>query len=42
MSDFDRTPAGTRGIGADRAVAIDEGLRAYMIRVYNTMAVAWR
>src|ERR1700747_1442970 len=40
MSDFDRNyAAARRGVGADRAVAIDEGLRAYMIRVYNYMAV---
>jgi uncharacterized protein len=40
MSDFDRNYAAARnGVGADRAVAIDEGLRAYMIRVYNNMAL---
>jgi uncharacterized protein len=40
MSDFDRNYAAARpGIGADRAIAIDEGLRAYMIRVYNYMAM---
>jgi hypothetical protein len=39
MSDFDRNYAAMRGVGTDRAVAIDEGLRAYMIRVYNTMAI---
>src|SRR5262245_35875021 len=40
MSDFDRNYAAARsGVGADRAVAIDQGLRAYMIRVYNNMAV---
>jgi uncharacterized protein len=40
MSDFDRNYAApSRGVGADRAVAIDQGLRAYMIRVYNYMAV---
>jgi FtsH-binding integral membrane protein len=38
MSDFNRNPA-ARGFGADRAVAIDAGLRAYMIRVYNYMAL---
>jgi FtsH-binding integral membrane protein len=39
MSDFDRNYASaTRGVGAGRAVAIDAGLRAYMIRVYNYMA----
>ncbi len=40
MSDFDRNVASARGFGADRAVAIDQGLRAYMIRVYNYMAGA--
>ena len=39
MSDFDRNVA-ARGGFADRAVAIDAGLRAYMIRVYNYMAAA--
>jgi uncharacterized protein len=40
MSDFDRNyAAARRSVGADRAVAIDQGLRAYMIRVYNYMAV---
>src|SRR3974390_2293605 len=40
MSDFDRNyAAARRGVGADRAVAIDAGLRAYMIRVYNYMAM---
>jgi FtsH-binding integral membrane protein len=38
MSDFDRNSAAARGFGADRAVAIDQGLRAHMIRVYNYMA----
>jgi FtsH-binding integral membrane protein len=38
MSDFDRNYAAARGAGADRALAIDQGLRAYMLRVYNTMA----
>ena len=37
MSDFDRNVATARGFGADRA-AIDQGLRAHMIRVYNYMA----
>jgi FtsH-binding integral membrane protein len=37
MSDFDRNIATAR-FGADR-VAIDAGLRAYMIRVYNYMAI---
>jgi len=40
MSDFDRNYAAvTRGVGAERA-AIDAGLRAYMIRIYNHMAAA--
>src|SRR5438874_1037534 len=40
MTDFDRNyAAARRGVGADRAVAIDQGLRAYMIRVYNYMAM---
>src|SRR5262245_25841534 len=40
MSDFDRNYAATaRGYTADRA-AIDAGLRAHMIRVYNYMASA--
>src|SRR6266536_2114771 len=38
MSDFDRNYAAVRRFGADRAVAIDAGLRAHMIRVYNYMA----
>ena len=38
MSDFDRNVA-ARGFGATRTAAIDAGLRAYMIRVYNYMAV---
>jgi uncharacterized protein len=38
MSDFDRNYAATRtGYRADQ-VAVDAGLRAYMIRVYNYMA----
>jgi len=37
MSDFDRNYAAARGFGADRAAAIDAGLRAHMIRVYNYM-----
>ena len=39
MSDFERNVA-ARGTFADRAVAIDAGLRAHMIRVYNYMAAA--
>jgi FtsH-binding integral membrane protein len=39
MSNFDRNYTTARGsFGADRAVAIDQGLRAYMIRIYNYMA----
>src|SRR5271165_3823572 len=37
MSDYDRNVA-ARGFGAARAVEIDAGLRAYMLRVYNYMA----
>jgi FtsH-binding integral membrane protein len=40
MSDFDRNYSAVRGFGADRAVAIDQGLRAHMIRVYNYMAAS--
>ena len=39
MSDFDRNVA-ARGGFSDRAVAVDAGLRAHMIRVYNYMASA--
>jgi len=39
MSDFDRNVAAS-GRFSDRAVAIDAGLRAHMIRVYNYMAAA--
>jgi FtsH-binding integral membrane protein len=38
MSDFDRNYA-ARSAGVGRAVAIDAGLRAYMLRVYNYMAI---
>jgi FtsH-binding integral membrane protein len=38
MSDFDRNIAARRGIGTRQAAAIDAGLRAYMIRIYNYMA----
>jgi uncharacterized protein len=38
MSDFDRNYASLRGVGTDRAVAYDAGLRAHMISVYNYMA----
>jgi hypothetical protein len=37
MSDFDRNLA-ARGFDATRTAAIDAGLRAYMLRVYNYMA----
>ena len=37
MSDFDRNYAARTGVGA-HAAAIDAGLRAYMLRVYNYMA----
>ena len=39
MSDFDRNVA-AGGRLSDRAVAVDAGLRAHMIRVYNYMASA--
>ena len=40
MSDFERNYAAARaGAGADRAIVVDEGLRAYMIRVYNYMVM---
>jgi uncharacterized protein len=38
MSDFDRNYA-ARSAGFGRAVAVDAGLRAYMLRVYNYMAI---
>src|SRR5438445_1127509 len=41
MSDFDRNyAAARRGVGPGRAVVIVQGLRAYMIRGYNYMAIA--
>jgi FtsH-binding integral membrane protein len=40
MSNFDRNVASARGYGGDRAVAVDAGLRAYMVSVYNYMAIA--
>ncbi|MBW7948905.1 MAG: Bax inhibitor-1/YccA family protein [Pseudorhodoplanes sp.] len=40
MSDFDRNVTAARGGYAERTAAIDAGLRAYMIRVYNYMAAA--
>ncbi|HEV3396544.1 MAG TPA: Bax inhibitor-1/YccA family protein [Xanthobacteraceae bacterium] len=39
MSDFDRNSTAARGVGVGRAAAIDAGLRAYMLRVYNYMAI---
>jgi FtsH-binding integral membrane protein len=39
MSDFDRNVAARRGF-AGQAAAVDAGLRAYMLRVYNYMAAA--
>jgi len=39
MSDFDRNVA-ARGGFADRAAAVDAGLRTYMLRVYNYMGIA--
>jgi len=38
MSDFDRNLAARPAFGAERSAAIDAGLRAYMLRVYNYMA----
>src|SRR2546421_1538120 len=39
MSNFDRNYAAPRrGVGAGSAIAVDAGLRAYMIRIYNYMA----
>jgi FtsH-binding integral membrane protein len=38
MSNYDQNTAAP-GTSADRAVAIDAGLRAYMLRVYNYMAI---
>jgi FtsH-binding integral membrane protein len=38
MSDFDRNYAAPRG-AFGRAVAVDAGLRAYMLRVYNYLAI---
>src|SRR5258706_330848 len=39
MSDHDRNPAAVPRFGADRALAVDAGLRAHMIRVYHYMAL---
>src|ERR1700748_1908737 len=38
MSNFDRNYAATSRFRTDRGVAVDAGLRAHMIRVYNYMA----
>ena len=38
MSDFDRNYAARTGVRRPAAAAIDAGLRAYMIRIYNYMA----
>ena len=40
MSDFDRNVAALPGARAGQSVAVDAGLRAHMIRVYNYMAGA--
>ena len=39
MSDFNRNYPAAGGAGLGRAVAVDAGLRAYMLRVYNYMAI---
>ena len=40
MSDFNRdVTAANYGTTAGQAVAVDEGLRAYMLRVYNYMVI---
>jgi FtsH-binding integral membrane protein len=38
MSNYDQNAAAP-GVSADRTIAIDAGLRAYMLRVYNYMAI---
>jgi FtsH-binding integral membrane protein len=38
MSDYNRFGAAARGVATDRA-AVDQGLRAYMVRIYNYMAM---
>ena len=40
MSDYDRIAVAS-GLPADGALAIDAGLRAYMLRVYNYMAASY-
>src|SRR5262245_46397515 len=42
MSDFDRNAAAAqygRSVSRTGAVVVDEGLRAYMLRIYNYMAL---
>src|SRR5262249_39589858 len=39
MSDFDRNYSAARGVGLGPAAVLDAGLRAYMLRVYNYMAI---
>jgi FtsH-binding integral membrane protein len=39
MSDYNTRPAARYGATARTQVAVDEGLRAYMLRVYNYMAL---
>jgi hypothetical protein len=39
MSNFDPNYAVQRGVSAERAAEIDQGLRAYMLAVYNYMAI---
>jgi FtsH-binding integral membrane protein len=39
MSNFDPNYAAPRSVSADRTAEIDQGLRAYMIAVYNYMAI---
>ena len=40
MSNFDPNYAAQRGVSTDRTAAeIDQGLRAYMLAVYNYMAI---
>ena len=38
MSEFERNYAAVPRFRADRAIAVDAGLRAHMLRVYNYMA----
>ena len=42
MADLDRRYAQGTTVGRTDAGVVDQGLRAYMIRVYNYMAAAWR